>query len=274
VFNGANLSVTGANLYITSNVTISATNANVSSNVTFSGNSFNVTGNAVSITANTVDINGKLMNVSSNVVISGANIDASSSFLRIQDAIVGGNLTINGTLTTVNTNNLVVRDNMIQMSANNVSSDTLDSGFYVTANTDGTTRYSGLARFWGDSTATNPVFRLFTTATEPTTTVADSSLGTLKAYIDSIGLISNSTSVAITANSTVNVNIVANTLSLSSALAATSGGTGHGSYTTGDLLVANTGNVLSVLPLDSTAGRVLQSNGTALVYDILDGGTF
>ena len=71
-----------------------------------------------------------------------------------------------------------------------------------------------------------------------------------------------------------NGNIVANTLSLSSALAATSGGTGQNAYTSGDILVANTGNALSVLPLSSTAGHVLQSNGTALVYDILDGGTF
>jgi hypothetical protein len=39
------------------------------------------------------------------------------------------------------------------------------------------------------------------------------------------------------------------------------------------LLVGNSTNGYNVLNL-GTSGYVLQSNGTALVYDVLDGGTF
>jgi hypothetical protein len=86
-------------------------------------------------------------------------------------------------------------------------------------------------------------------------------------------LVSNSSAVNITANATVSVALTANTLSLSTALPATSGGTGTASYTSGDLLVANTGDTLSKLTL-GTDGKVLQSNGTAVIYADLDGGTF
>ena len=95
----------------------------------------------------------------------------------------------------------------------------------------------------------------------------------MQAYLFSGGLVTNATHIAITANSTVNVAITANTLSLATALAATDGGTGFDTYNSGDLLVANTGNALSKLPL-GTDGYVLQSNGTALIYNVLDGGTF
>jgi hypothetical protein len=86
-------------------------------------------------------------------------------------------------------------------------------------------------------------------------------------------LISNTSGVTLVANSTFFVNVTANSISLTSPLAATSGGTGQNTYTSGDILVANTGNTLSKLGLGST-GYVLQSNGTALIYDILDGGSF
>lgn len=273
VFSGANISITGTNTYITANLNISAPQVISSANVSLTGANVSIGGTNTAISAN-LYVSGANSYFSGNVNIDGSSISATNALLTVKDATVSGNLIINGTLTTVNTNNLVVRDNMIQVASNNISSDSLDSGFYVTSNTDGTTRYSGLARFYGDSTATNPVFRLFTTSTEPTTTVSDSSLGTLKAYLDSAGLVSNGTSVAITANSTVNVAITANSLSLTTALVATSGGTGQNTYSNGDLLVGNTGDTLTKLSLSSTAGHVLQSNGTALVYDILDGGTF
>ena len=79
--------------------------------------------------------------------------------------------------------------------------------------------------------------------------------------------------VQITANSSYAVNITANSITLSTPLAATSGGTGQNSYTAGDILTAANSSSLSKLGL-GTSGYVLQSNGTALVYDVLDGGTF
>jgi len=257
---------------LSGNLTFSGTNTVFNSNVSLNGANVYITGSNTSISAN-VRLTGANTYISSNLTFTGANIDATSAMLNVRDVVVGGNLTINGTLTTVNTNNLVVKDNMVSIASNNTTSDTLDSGFYVSSNTDGIVRYSGLARFFADSTSSMPVFKLFTTTVEPTGTISSSSLGTLQAYIISQALVSNQSGVTITANSTVYVNITANTLSLATALAATSGGTGQNTYTSGDILVANTGNALSKLALGSS-GYVLQSNGTALVYDILDGGTF
>jgi hypothetical protein len=99
------------------------------------------------------------------------------------------------------------------------------------------------------------------------------SLANLNVYLKSGGLVTNSSVVAITANSTVAVNITANSLTLSTPLAATSGGTGFNTYGSGDILVANSGNALSKLSLGSD-GKLLQSNGSALIYADLDGGTF
>ena len=86
-------------------------------------------------------------------------------------------------------------------------------------------------------------------------------------------MVTNTTAVTVTANSSFAVNIVANTLSLSTALPGTSGGTGLNSYTAEDILVANSSNGFRKLGL-GTSGYVLQSNGSALVYDVLDGGSF
>lgn len=51
------------------------------------------------------------------------------------------------------------------------------------------------------------------------------------------------------------------------------GGTGVSSYSTGDLLVASGSTTLSKLSI-GVSGKVLQSNGTTLVYGDVDGGTY
>lgn len=58
-----------------------------------------------------------------------------------------------------------------------------------------------------------------------------------------------------------------------SVIAALYGGTGHSSYSTGDLLVASGASTLSKLTV-GTSGKILQSNGTTLVYGDIDGGTY
>ena len=222
--------------------------------------------NGINVAADTVGVT-----TGSTLTVNATGIHVNSA-LSIADLTLSGNLTVQGTLTTIDTTSLVVKDPMLEL-ANGNASDINDIGFYGNYN-DGAAKYTGLFR-----DATDGVYKLYVgLSEEPTTTVNATGTGytsgTLNARILSGGLVSNATSVAITANSTVNVNIVANTLSLSTALPATSGGTGRNTYTSGDIIVANTGNALSVLALNSTAGKVLQSNGTALVYDDIDGGTF
>ncbi len=51
------------------------------------------------------------------------------------------------------------------------------------------------------------------------------------------------------------------------------GGTGQSSYSVGDLLVASGASTLSKLSV-GVSGKVLQSNGTTLVYGDVDGGTY
>lgn len=187
---------------------------------------------------------------------------------------ISGNLSVLGTTFTVSSNNLVVDDSMIQLAANNTSSDLLDIGFFGSYSDGvGSHEHAGLFR-----DATLDIFRLFKGLEDSPTNVVNTAgvgytIATLEAYLSSGGLITNSSTVAVTANSTVNVAIVANTLTLSTALAGTSGGTGRATTTNNAILVGNTSNGYNELQL-GTAGYVLQSNGTALVYDVLDGGSF
>lgn len=188
---------------------------------------------------------------------------------------VGGDILVTGNLVTQNVSSVIVSDPLIYLAGNNYTSDVLDIGFVANYN-DGSDRHTGLYRDASDS----GIYKLFYNSTQelsgnnlvddtdPTYRVA-----TLKAFLLSSGLVTNSTTVAITANASINVAIVANSLTLSTALAATSGGTGLSSYANGDILYASNSSTLSKLALGSD-GYVLQSNGTTIVYGTLDGGTF
>jgi hypothetical protein len=198
-----------------------------------------------------------------------------SEYLYIdKDVQISGNLTVTGNVTTINVATLSVTDSLIQLATNNTVSDLLDIGVYGNYQVSGGDHeHTG---FFRDATDGN--WKLFVGLTEaPTSTVniagTGYAKGTLDAYLLSGGLVSNSSSVALTANSTLAVSMVANTLTLSTPLAATSGGTGFNSYTAADILTAANGTHFSKLSL-GTDGYVLQSNGTALVYATLDGGTF
>jgi hypothetical protein len=196
-----------------------------------------VAANGISVAADSVGVT-----TGSTLTVNTTGIHVNTD-LSITNLTLSGNLDINGTLTTVDTTNLSVTDSIISLARGNALN-TLDIGFYGTYN-DGATKYSGLFR-----DATDGAYKLFAgQVPEPTTTVD-------------------------TANSNFALaNLSINSLTLTSALAAIYGGTGQSTYAAGDLLVANTGNTLSKLSL-GTDGKVLQSNGTAIVYADLDGGTF
>ena len=187
---------------------------------------------------------------------------------------VGGDLIVTGNLVTVNTSSLIVQDPLIYLAGNNYTSDLVDIGFVGNYFDGAVSRHAGVIRH-----ADNEEFYIFDNyALEPNTNVIDISdpsfrLASLNTYLKSGALQSNSTTVSITANSTVSVSITANTLSLSAPLAGNSGGTGINSITNNAILVGNSSNGYTQLTLGAS-GYVLQSNGTALVYDTLDGGSF
>ena len=94
------------------------------------------------------------------------------------------------------------------------------------------------------------------------------------AYLNSGGLISNTTAVTITANSSIAVNITANSLTLTTALAVGSGGTGRSTLTNNAIVVGD-GTSQVKLVSSSTEGHVLQINADgAPEFGALDGGTF
>lgn len=231
----------------------------------------NSTNNAV--IANTLTVNvlgGAQINSAANLSVTSANISFLNANLSVKDINVSGNLVVSGTVTSIDATNLNVTDSTIKLARSNAGN-VLDIGFYGQYN-DGSTRFTGLLY---DASAS--LFELFANTTvEPTTTVdtaaADYASATLKTLLNARGLVVNTSAVTVTANSTYNVNITGNTLSLTTALPGTSGGTGYTSYAAEDLLIANTTN--GFRKLSFVASKVLQSNETAILFDDLDGGTF
>ena len=205
-----------------------------------------------------------------------ANVHSQRGYFEGSVEIVG-DLIVTGNVTTQNVSSLEVQDPLIYLAGNNYASDLVDIGFVGNYFDGSTQRHAGLIRH-----AATDEFYIFKGYTaEPDNNIIDvgnTSLGyvqgLLNAYLDTgRGFVANATAVTLTANSTVAVNITANSITLATPLAATSGGTGFNTYGSGDILVANTGNTLSKLSLGSD-GKLLQSNGTALIYADLDGGTF
>jgi hypothetical protein len=252
--NGISVDGAGINVVGGDGLTANATGVHVGA-----ANGINVTADAVGLTTG------------STLTVNSAGLHVNTA-LSITDLSLSGNLTVLGTLSTIDTTNLTVQDSLIELANGNATTDILDIGLYGQYGATGA-KYTGLFR-----DATDGVYKLFAgSQTEPTTTVDTAAAGyttaTLQAFLNSGGLVSNATNVTLTANSTLAVGITANTLSLSTALPGTSGGTGLATVTAEDILVANSSNGFRKLAVGST-GFVLQSNGTAVVYATLDGGTF
>ena len=278
----ANAAITGnaATAYTNAMADTLSRNGSYTGNNTFGGTSTTFNSNVAvnaRITTDLMPSANVTYNVGNNTVrwneIHASNVHSVSAYFD-GNVQVGGNLLVSGNVTTVNVTSVIVSDPLIYLAGNNYTSDLVDIGFAGNYN-DGTNRHTGLIRH-----ASSDQYYLFKNLTQELSgnNVVDINdatfrLADLNAWIQSGALTSNSTAVRITANSTVSAQFVANSLTLTTALAATSGGTGYNTYTSGDILVANTGNALSVLSL-GTAGYVLQSNGSALVYAGLDGGTF
>ena len=222
--------------------------------------------NGISVSADAVGLT-----TGSTLTVNSAGVHVNSA-LSITDLSLSGNLTVLGTLTTIDTTNLTVQDSLIELANGNATTDILDIGLYGQFGSSGA-KFTGLFR-----DATDGIYKLFTgSQTEPTTTVDIAATGyttaTLQAFLNSGGLVSNSTNLALTANATVNVSITANSLTLSTPLAVASGGLGLSTITAGAILVGNGSGTATVLAA-GTDGFVLQSNGTSVIYSSLDGGTF
>ena len=251
-------------------------NSNISdANGTIATNNINI---GTNLTVN--NIIGTMTNISSNISVTSTRIYANNAALSVQTANVSGSLYVGtdlyvgGNVISQNVSTLNVADAFIYLAGNNVTSDVIDTG-WISHYNNGANAHAGLFRH----AATDQFYLFHNWPYAPyyatTIDIANSAfqLTTLNAYLVSAGLVSNATNVTITANSTLAVGITANTLTLSSPLVGTSGGTGLNTYTNQDILVANGTNGFNKLSL-GTNGYLLQSNGSALIYSSIDGGTF
>jgi hypothetical protein len=229
-----------------------------------SGNGISVSTDAIAVTTG------------STLTVNTLGVHVNSS-LNINDLTLTGNLTVLGDLVTMNVATLAVEDSLITLAKDQGSTGTftdgLDIGFVGTYGNTANLFYTGLFRDQSDS----GFWKLFNSNGAVTNTNVDTTTGfnlaTLSAFLSSGGFSTNSTSANLIANSTYAVGIVANSLTLSTALIGTSGGTGKATMTNNAILVGNSINGYNELALGTT-GHVLQSNGTALVYDTIDAGTF
>lgn len=235
------------------------------------------------LSAGNTTLSGDLLPSSNNLYDIGSvdknwrNLYSNNTFAQYltvdHDLTVSGNLYVTGTLATINVETISVTDSLIQLSSNNTLSDTLDIGFYGSYNTGGgANEYAGMFR-----DASDGVFKVFVGLQEAPTTTVDTAnatfeIATLQAYINSGGLISNTSSVSITANSTVGVSIVANTLTLNTALGTASGGLGVSSFTSNGVFYSS--NTSAVAFATGVEGDVLQLTSGVPTFGQLDGGTF
>jgi hypothetical protein len=232
--------------------------------------------NGISVDASGINVVAGTGVVSNSTGVHIGQAVGTGSNVTFNDVTVSGNLDVNGTLTTIDATNLQVTDSIIELARTNAA-DTLDIGIYGAYN-DGSARFAGLMKMHGGN-----IFELFANTTaEPTTTLNTAGTGYVRAMLYGYcktgwgtgTLEANSTGVWVTANSTWQATLAANSLTLTTALVGSSGGTGQGTTALGDLLIGAAGNSWSKLAVDASAGKLLQSNGTSVVYDTLDGGTF
>ena len=276
--------LTGSAITFGGTSTTFSTNAIFNANANFGGANHYVSSTNTTITSNTT-LAGTNTVISSNLMVTSGLISATSANVSIQNLAVSGNLVVSGTITTINTTDLHVNANFIQLADLNTSTDTVDEGFFGTYKSSGTIYYPGFARIVSLSTATNPYFYVFTTKNNPNTsstldlTPANTFTGTIAAYLAPYGVggafIVNSTAINITANSQVSSTLSVNTISLSTALSAAYGGTGQlGGYATGDMLYATGASTLGKLTGGMTNGYVLQVSSNLPTWSSIDSGIF
>lgn len=90
------------------------------------------------------------------------------------DVTLSGNLTVNGSTTTVNTATLSVEDPLIKLASGNNSADSVDVGFYALYDVGGTDKYAGIVR---DASDSGKFIAFKDLQTEPTTTVDKTATG-------------------------------------------------------------------------------------------------
>ena len=136
-----------------------------------------IANNAVALgTQSTGNYVATIAGTTNEIEVSGSGSETAAVTIGLPDNVtIAGNLTVNGTTTTVNSDTLAVTDPLIKLAKANSGADSLDIGFYGLYDTTGSQDlYAGLFRDANDSGK----FKLFKDLqVEPTTTVNTSGTG-------------------------------------------------------------------------------------------------
>lgn len=226
-----------------------AANANVATVLTIAGDSGVDT---VNLLSDTLTIAGTANEVNTAVSNNLIQIGLPDNVTVTNDLTVGGNLLVNGVVTTINTAVAVVEDPLLKLGNANPA-DSLDLGFFGVYTSTGT-KYAGLFRDASDSGK----FKLFQG---------------LQADPDTVPDVVNTAGAGYTRGVLVSDVTGGNIYSLLSALAVTDGGTGKTSLTANSIMYPSTSTSFAFA--SGSAGHVLQLSSTGVpVFGVLDGGTY
>ena len=262
-------------------------------NFVFDGTELNIGAGNLTVqhaTGNTV-INGDLQ-------VNGANINLGNGLT--DNVIISGNLTVQGTTTTVESTTVVIDDPVIALADNttSIASDGLDRGVrfkygdgsavltgffgldiqtqrFVFQN-DETAGTDDFSTPWGDAEFGN----IYGTGADlGNITVGLSTDNTITTTTGDLILDSSTGELVVNDNATVNGTLdVTGAVTLTVDLAVVHGGTGVSSFTGNSIITANAGGTaLSYLTSSlGTAGDLVQFNasGVPIVSNVLDGGTY
>ena len=199
------LDVSGGNINTDSNYKIEGTDVLTSNTlgVGITSSSLESVGNLSALTVtgdlivdiNTLFVNSSNARIGINTTAPTVELDVNGSATISNNVLIEGDLTVNGTMTTFNTENVIIEDPLITL-ANNNTGDSIDSGVYSIYN-DGTTKYAGYFR-----DATDGVYKFFEELeVEPTTTVDTGATGYTEASI----LVNTVTASNMTVTNTVSI---------------------------------------------------------------------
>jgi hypothetical protein len=233
------------------------------------GNTLNLFGSAGGgITTSISAANGISFAVDSTVARTSSGQTFTGNQIFTNDVSISGNLTVLGNSTIIRTSTLDIGDSLIYLANNNLTSDLVDIGLIAHYN-DGANAHTGIFRdavlkewiFFSGYTPEVQSNNLINIA-DPSFVYANVYAGVFKGNV-------------------ISTNITSGTLTLSTALGVSSGGTGRTSFTANGILYGNGTNAIASTGAPGSADQTFTNQiltvtnaGVPVWANTMDGGTF
>lgn len=235
----------------------------------YGGNTLNLFGSSGGgISTSLSAANGISFAVDSTVARTTSGQTWTGNQIFTNDVSITGNLTVLGNTTSIKTNTLDIGDSLIYLANNNLTSDLVDIGLIAHYN-DGANAHTGIFR---DASLKEWIF--FTGYVPEVTSnnninIADPSFAYANVY------------AAYLKSNVIATTITSGTLTLSTALAVSSGGTGRTSFTANGILYGNGTNAIASTVAPGVADQTFTNQiltvtnaGVPVWANTMDGGTF